>query len=383
MYRRAGRPLPRSVDGPWDWPPHRRLTRLRPRTGRALTIAPAWGITAAPGRPGALGRPGPWAEEAADIERAHGPDRTAHVSLEEFARTLTSHDEELERFREGGVPARQLRGRVAASIAAGDLERYRAAFRQFRGFDRPNLLHLFATFRFDAAFAHEYPEAVQVGPLWPGVYRPLVGSDRPGRPWVWYASPASAEAIAPELLEGLGRVPLAPRLAVRTSRPWASGPELRGAELHPSSAAVADWRRQFRQAGLRIVTGSRSLLEALELGGPFLYFNGVLGRAGGYRRHRPEKIAELLRLARAQGWPADLRRDLDDFSRGRRVAEVVERAAGGAGGWRRFPHRPVPTGFAPGFEDAGRALVRFAREFAAGAEGSDVLVERTRSRSRP
>jgi hypothetical protein len=362
---------------------HRRTGRLRPRAPRALTIAPAWGLTAAPARAEPLGRAGAWADEAAEIERAYGSGRTVHVSLEEFCRTLSSSDEELERLREGGVPARRLWRELARSVAAGQLERYRAAFRRFRGFDRANVLHLFATFRFDRPFADEYPEAVQVGPLWPGVFRRRTTRVPSTGRWVWYASPASAEAIAPSVLRGLGRAATGPGLVIRSPRPWRSAPQLRDAVLRTEPVPFSAWRREFREAALRIVTGSRSLLEALELGGPFLYFNGVLGSGPARRRHRPEKIVELLRLAGEAGWPADLRHDLDDFARGRRATSVAERAARHRGGWANFPRLPALRGFAPGFDDAGTALVRFAREFATGGEGSDGLVARTRSRAHP
>jgi hypothetical protein len=143
------------------------------------------------------------------------------------------------------------------------------------------------------------------------------------------------------------------------------------------------WQRRLEQAALRIVTGSRTLLEALELGGPFLYFNGVFGRGPARRRHRPEKIVELLAVVRNAGWPTDLCGDLADFARGRRVQEVTARAADGEGGWRRFPSWPRPSGFAAGFEDAGPLLVRFARELAGGGFSSAELVDRFRARSHP
>ena len=58
FYRRPGRALLPAVDGPWEWPPHRTVRRLRPTARVALTVTPAWGVSAAPRRSGALGRPG-------------------------------------------------------------------------------------------------------------------------------------------------------------------------------------------------------------------------------------------------------------------------------------------------------------------------------------
>jgi hypothetical protein len=377
LYRPAGRPLPTAVDGRWDWAPVRRRSTLAPRAAKALTVTPAWGITAAPPRDEALGRAGPWAEEASAIEARYGPDRTVHVSLEEFARVLPAREEAVERLREGGVPAREIPERLADPRAEAELAVWRQAFRRFRAFDRTNVLHLFAAFRYDRRFAREFPEAVQVGPLWPGL-----GGERSGRPdrarWVWYASPASAEEIAPAVGEGLAGVPLRPWVEVRTDRAWRRPSPSARIAVRAEPLGARAWRRSFRRASLRIVTGSRTLLEALELGGPFLYFNGVLGGGRRRRRHRPEKIAQLLAVARRAGWPDDLLADLDAFARGRRVAEVVRRAAAREGGWRRFPSRPDPVGFAPGFQDAGDLLVRVARRLAATDRPSSELVAELR-----
>ena len=344
-------------------------------------MAPAWGITGAPGREEPFGRAGPWAREVADLERAYGPDRIAHVSLEEFGRTLTSTEETLERLREGGVRARRLRARLAAAEANGEVAAYRLAYRRFRGFDRSNVLHLFATFRYRRRFAAEFPEAVQTGPLWPDRHRRAGASARRGGGWVWYASPASAEAIAPAVDAGLRSVDPPPRVVVRTPRPW--GARAPGSVLTVTSGPLpaAAWQARFRRASLRLVTGSRSLLEALVVGGPFLYFNGVLGRGAARRRHRPEKIVAFLEIARPAGWPTELLRDLRDFSRGRRVAEIAARAARREAGWGRFPSAPPVRGFAEGFADAGAVLVRFARELGTAGGAAEEIVARTRARS--
>jgi len=344
-------------------------------------VAPAWGITGAPGREEPFGRAGPWAREVADLERAYGPGRIAHVSLEEFGRTLTSTEETLERFREGGVRARQLRPRLAAAEATGEVAAYELAYRRFRGFDRPNVLHLFAAFLYRRRFAAAFPEAVQTGPLWPD--RPRRASARPGGEggWVWYASPASAEAIAPEVDAGLRTVDRPPRVVVRTPRPWAARTPGSVLRVTGGPLPAAAWGTRFRRASLRLVTGSRSLLEALAIGGPFLYFNGVLGRGAARRRHRPEKIVAFLEIARRADWPAELLRDLREFSRGQRVAEIVARAARREAGWGRFPRAPPVRGFASGFGDAGEVLVRIARELGAAGGAADEVVARTRARS--
>jgi hypothetical protein len=365
LYRRTDRPLPPSVDGPWDWPPIERCARLAPRSPAALTVAPAWGISAAPHRDEPFGRGGPWAIEVAEIERAYGPDATLHASLEEFARTLPPEAEARERFREGGVRSRSIAARARAAAASGETAAFRAAFARFRAFDRPNVLHLFATLERSSAFARSFRSAVQTGPLWPDRVRSTARRRPTGaHEWVWYASPASAEAIAPAVLEGIAAARAGVRLTVRTDRPWHPLPGERPVTVAVGPWPASTWRHRFGSADLRIVTGSRTLLEALEVGGPFLYFNGTLGSGAARRRHRPEKLRALLALARALGVPSDLRRDLADFGRGRRVAAVVARAARRAGGWRRFPHRWRPIGFPPPYDDAGRLLVEVARALA-------------------
>lgn len=384
LYRRAGRPLPPGVEGPWAWPGLRRVRRLRPEGRAALTVAPAWGVSAAPPGPPPLGRAGPWAEEAADIERAYGADRTVHASLEEFARTLSVLEENRERFREGGVHARAISARLARARADGEVAAYRSAFRRFRAFDRPNVLHLFATFRRRRRFSRAYPEAVQTGPLWPGRFVPSPRGRRPARrEWIWYASPASARAIAEEVAAALAAADPPRRLFVRTPRPWPGAAFGPGMQVSTTPVAPARWRRRFGSAEVRIVTGSRSLLEALETGGPFLYFNGVLGQGATRRRHRPEKIVALLEIARAVGWTEDVRRDLADFARGRRAGPVVARVAARAGGWGR-PRPPIRAlGFRPPYDDAGAVLVEAARRLARPGASASAVVGELRAAANP
>lgn len=380
FWRAAGQPLPRSVEGPWAWPTLRRVPQPVLRHRAALTVSPSWGVSAAPDRPGPLGRGGAWAEESARVEAEYGSDRTVHVSLEEFARTATSLRETRERLREGGVRARALGRRLAEARAAREVEVFRAAFRRFRAFDRPNVLHVFASFRRDPGFTREFPPAVQTGPLWPRRYRrtfPAVGRAS-HREWVWYASPASAEEIAPAVADELAAAKPSVHLFVRSPRPWVSLAHRRGVSVETRPLSPRAWRRRFRRAEVRIVTGSRSLLEALELGGPFLYFNGVLGRGGARRRHRPEKLLGLLALGAASGLAPDVRRDLADFSRGRRVAEVVGRVVRRQGGWRRGPSPVRPRGFAPPYDDAGRLLVTVARALARPDGAARAVVRRAR-----
>lgn len=380
LYRRPEHPLPRSVDGPWAWPRIERAKRLRPRSSAAITITPAWGISAAPRREGPLGREGSWAVEGADIERAYGAGRTIHLSLEEFARTLTSRAETRERFREGGVGARALSRRLRAAEGAREVAAYSSAFERFRAFERPNVLHLFATFRPSAAFQKEFPRAVQTGPLWSALH-PYRG--RRAAEWVWYASPASAERIADAVVDGLTAAGRRVRLFIRTPRPWKPHPFPGWVRVTTAPLPASAWRRRFARAELRIVTGSRTLLEAIEVGGPFLYFNGILGEGSRARRHRPEKIDALLELARRRRVAPDLVRDLGDFARGRRTRAIVERAARRSGGWARFPRALASSEFRPPYNDAGALVAAVAGALARSPDRAVEIVGAVRAGLHP
>lgn len=380
LYRAADRPLPKSLDGPWDWRGVARRSTIEPRADRALTISPNWGVSAAPDRPGRLGRGGVWSVEAERIERAYGPAKTLHVSLEEFARTLTSREENAERWREGGTRARPLARLRSGEAFRSDTEEFHEAFRRFRAFDRPNILHLFQGFGPSPRFTQEFPEAVEVGPLWPvPTAAPARGGKRPApAEWVWYASPSSSSRLASAVADGLRGTGLT-RVRVRSPRPFSlpSVPSVAWSVERPMD--LAGWSARFRGAAVRIVTGSRTLLEALQVGGPFLYFNGVLGVGSRTHRHRPEKIRALLADWRREGVSADLCRDLEDFSRARRVAEVVRRAASEPRWGRAFPRGWRPSGYRPERADAGKFLVAVARSFASGRESSELLVGAIRS----
>jgi hypothetical protein len=381
LLRLPGRPLPPSVDGPWDLRGVERAATVAPRSERAMTVAPNWGVSAAADRPGRLGRGGVWALEADAVEQAYGPERTLHVSLEEFARTLTSAHENAERWREGGASARSIAVRRGTRPFRREAAVFHREFRRFRGFDRPNVLHLFQTFRPAPAFSREFPEAVQVGPIWPD--RPSGRSPRP-RPseWVWYASPSSSARLVEEVDRGLRGTPVR-RVLVRSPRPIPLPTDSPVAWSVAGPLRASEWNDRFRSAGLRIVTGSRTLLEAIQTPGPFLYFNGVLNEGRRRRRHRPEKVQALLRGWRAMGVPSALARDVDDFSRGRRVEEVVRSAASDARWSKKFPRAPPVTGFPLGREDGASVLVAVAKAFARGPDSSTEVVGRFRGAGTP
>jgi hypothetical protein len=353
--RRPDHPWPRGVDGPWSWPPCERTDHLLPSSLAAITVAPAWSLSADP-----LGR-GVWAEEVAAIEEAHGAERTVHVSLEEFARTLTSRAAERERLREGGVPRRAIR---AEALERG-ARFFHRIYARARGFDRPRVLHLFPGFAPSRAFAREFPSAIETGPIPVDPPSKVPRRSAPsGRSWWWYASPSSAERIAPSVLRGLGDARPPIRLKVVSPRPWSSRPE--GVTFLPGPIPRNRWKAGWTDAELRIVTGSRSLLEAIADGRPFLYFNGVRGDGRRRRRHRPEKIEALLRAARAARVAPDLRTDLSDFARGRRVAEVVHRAHRREGGWSPFPSHWGLVRFPPPYGDPAELIDYLARALANG-----------------
>ncbi len=128
-------------------------------------------------------------------------------------------------------------------------------------------------------------------------------------------------------------------------------------ELSPAA-----WDGVRASAGLTIVSGSRTLLEAIRARTPFLYYNGVIGPGARARRHRPEKLLSLLRLGRRGGIGPTWRRDLLDFSRGRRVRAIIRSrlTARDAG-----PTIDASDGFRDARSDGPRVLANIARSFAA------------------
>ena len=190
---------------------------------------------------------------------------------------------------------------------------------------------------------------------------------------------AAADPTAPQVLRGLVRSASAPFLSIRTPRPWSIPVDPSRATVEVERRPSPLWRRAFDRAQLRIVTGSRTLLEAIALGGPFLYFNGVLGNGASRHRHRPEKLDRMLKVARI---PRGVRRDLVDFAGGRRIEEVVRRAARDPPRLTVGFRRDVRRRFAPGWDDAGALIVRIAREFERDGRTSSELVRNIRAASR-
>ena len=383
LYRKSGRPLPPSVEGPWGWPSVRRVRRLVPRSRHALTVTPWWGVSAAPD-PERKGPPGPWSLETGDIEDVYGPGRVVHLSLEEFARTLTSRRQTRERWREGGVPVRAISRRLKGRAATREVRAFHDAYRKWRAFDRSNVLHLFTGFRPSRAFAREFPEAVQVGPLWPESF--ARARHRPvQRRWIWYASPSTSDRLAAKLAESVpppAAGAASVEIEVRGPRPveLPPAPGVRWRRVGPTSPE--DWARRFCAAELRLVTGSRTLLEALAAGGPFLYFNGVMNNGSRTRRHRPEKIDALLEVWRRHRVSLSLRHDLADFSRLRRVSPIVRSVVSDPRWSAGFPARSAAVDYPAAWADAGPLIDRWATEWARSTDSSSSLVSRWRASSR-
>ncbi|HTT25391.1 MAG TPA: hypothetical protein VMH90_00310, partial [Thermoplasmata archaeon] len=284
--------LPAGERRAWTFArPERRLVR---RARRALAILPQFGVTGAPGHPGPFGRPGPWARVIEELERLYGADRVVLVSLEEFARNLSAARQESERRREGGVTRARLRAVRRTRAWTRDVARMRRLWRKYHALDRPNLLHLVPTFRGSAACRRDFPELLECGPIPPPptVRRsvpPRTRVDRRVARWVWYASPSTSPLLVDGLARGSRRARRRLEIALRTPRPFPARRPPGPLELRPlEDAPRAQWERTFREAELRIVTGSRSLLEALALGGPFLYFHGATGTGARRKAHRPE-----------------------------------------------------------------------------------------------
>jgi len=204
--------------------------------------------------------------------------------------------------------------------------------------------------------------------------------DRPR--WVWYASPSSSDRLAPRIASGVPRVsghagPL--QIEVRGPRRFdlPPAPGVRWQWVAPTPPD--EWQRRFSGASLRIVTGSRTLLEALSVGGPFLYFNGVMDRGPRTRRHRPEKIEALLDAWRRHGVARSLRQDLLDFSRLRRAERIVERALQNPKWGSQFPPRSSAVDFPAAIADAGVLIVGWTRAWAAHSGDSEAFVRLLRS----
>jgi hypothetical protein len=382
IYRSPGRPWPSGLEGPWEWPPVTRARHLRPHHSRAITITSSWGVTCAPARAEPYGRAGPWAEEVAEVEAVYGPAETLHVSLEEFGRSLTSAAATKDRYREAGRSRILGRARGSPSPEDREVSQFHDLYRKHRAFGQRNVVHLYPGLLRSPSFEKEFPEAVPTGPVWPTLQvkpgRNPWRADRPQR-WLWYASPGSSVRLLPLLAAGMRGAPFPIHLDIRGDLPVDS-PQNDGLAIrHVPSLSPGAWHALFTDADLRIVTGSRTLLEALVLGRPFLYFNGVTGGLAADRPHRIEKLRSLLEWLRRQGVSRAVRHDLSDFARLRRIPAILHRAATDRA-WRGAFRagrliREEGVGLPPGDD----VVVELAREFGSGRYSSPELVRQTRA----
>jgi hypothetical protein len=375
IFRRSGHAWPRGLPGPFEWP--RGVRRPRQAAPRALTVSSQFGITAAPERDEPLGRAGDWAGEVEALETAYGAERVLHVSLEEFARTLPSARQVDEREREGGVSARSRAAGRRSPARASAVRQAGALYRKYRAFDRANLVTLFPTFSPVPAFTSEFPEAVQVAPVRPHGVSSSGLRRRRGRTVLWYASPSTSGRLVEGVRAGLQAFGPGATLLIRAP-PGFAVPPIPGVRIvSVGESDPTTWGRIWRTADVAIVSGSRSLLEAIGRRTRFLYFNGVLGRGRSARRHRPEKLDALLRMGERGGIGPALRRDLLDFSRARRVGPVLRDrlkapASSGSIAWS--------DGFPRARADGTTYLIALARGFAAtGAPPAPEYARRARA----
>lgn len=383
LYRARGRPLPRGVDAPYAWP---RVTRVRNparRTSRALTLAPHFGTTAEGPRPGPLGAAGPWSVERDAIERAYGRSNVLHVSIEEFARARPIGWLAEERWREGGRSLRWIADRRGSAAARADTIEFARLYARFRDFARPDLLALFPGFAPSRSFARSFPASVQCGPIAPWPTPPPFAARRARALEVlWYASPASSERIASEVVDGLAATGRTVRLILRTSREVEVAPTQRVSVVRPPPILPGAWQALWGRESLVITTGSRSLLEAVARGIPFLYFNGLTGRGRARRRHRPEKLDGLVAWLAQERLDDRVLRDLKDFGAGRRVAEIVARAATDPAWRSRFRPRVPGARYPAGFGEAGALVVEVVRRWSDPTRSRAALLAELRRASR-
>lgn len=378
IYRARGRSMPKGTQPfPSRFSIRRRSTLVRD-AARALTVSCDFGVTAGPEASGAFGRAGPWATEAAEIERCYGRGRVLHVSLGEFARTLTSREQVEERYREGGRSHAWIRHHLQTPRGRREIEEAHRLYVRFRALDRSEILHLFPGFRDPRAFRREFPASIPTGPL--GFHPQAFHPHRPRRgpaTWIWYASPSTSDRLVRCISRSERRIRSTLTIEVRSPRPLSlprSTRRLRWVSI--PTIPRKEWMRRFRSADLRIVTGTRTLLEALQLQAPFLYFNGVTGRGRSTRTHRPEKLRSLLFASRRSGTPASVRKTLSDFARLRGVARSLAWALNSGRGFRL---RPPPAPYPPPYGDGAELLRLLARRFASGIDAIE-LAECVRGR---
>ena len=333
----------------------------------AVAVVTWYGLTAeredARGSP----NPGPFAPRFERLRQSY-PRHLLVLSLEEFGTGRTSRAALLENRRQSGVVG------SPRSVSRHSQELYHAAFVAARAGGRGDVLHLVPEFSPDLPALQEFPFLLPLPPF--GERAPVGHRGSPSRTRtrlsvLWYAHAQSSARILPGVLRGLEATGRRVLLLLRSpdggqEAPPHSPPGSRVEVRRLGPVLPRAWGRLFREADLRIVGGSQTLLEAWNHGGPFLYFNGCLegpgGKPVGFRR---EKLLSLLRR-----WPtagrSTLRRDLRDFADGRRVEPIVRRALASSA-WRsdflrerRGDREPYPPGLRPSAEYLRRLVEGYA-----------------------
>lgn len=361
-----------SDAGPVRFPPVRRVERPTGH-GRAVILATWWGTTAR--RHDAEGSPLPGTLEPAveAVRRAHSSDPTLIVSLEEFASDQSSREALGEAMRQAGWSSRKRGVQLRSTTGQKELELYHRTYTLARGGERGDVLHLVSTFSPGAAGLQEFPFLVPVGPFARRT-SPRTSGPRPSpgpTRIVWYASPASSAGFARSLFlalkEGGSPVHLLIRPGTDARVPWPPSLDPKITLEFAPALPEESWRARWRNADLRIASGSQTLVETVLMGRPFLYFNGIVqGPGEAPRAFRREKLLSLTRALRSAGVAESVIGDLENFADGQNLAEVLQRALGSVR-WRRELQRGMsrlPVGLPPDRRDGGRFLSRTVSAFA-------------------
>lgn len=357
-----------------------------PLRGRAILLATWWGLSCRTEDDEGDPVPGPWASSVTSVIRHRTPEEVLTVSLEEFGSAVPSRTFLSRQLATAGwSPGRVLRY-MGSPQGKEHLFRYVSAFRRYRGASSPTTLHVVSQFAPDPEAAREFPFLVQTGPA--------EGSPRHKEPArvpesgplrvLWYASPPSSRDFAPPLFAALSSLGRPVDLVLRTRDPELTegdpGPSRGSLRVIPAPELPPEaWDRLEAEAHLRIVSGSQSLVEALEDRAPFLYFNGWVRTPSG--KGRPFRTEKLLSLLSARGRsPAarSVNRDLWSFAGGRDLRAILRRALLSPA-WRAEVVRRAPSRFPPRYRDMGAYVVEVARSFSREAIPSPALVARERA----
>ncbi|MDE1820542.1 MAG: hypothetical protein KGJ23_09150 [Euryarchaeota archaeon] len=387
-------PFDPTAPGPIRFPPVRRLFAPA-RRGRAVVLATWWGLSARRSDLEGGPLPGPLEDAITRIVRSHGAPNVLHVSLEEFGSDQTSLSALDEGLRQAGWSAARRQRALASPQGRRQQCAYHRAFALARAAEREGVVHLSATFSPSLPAMREFPFLLPVAPFGLGgtaILRPRVwdrgtSADLARSAVIWYASPKSSVGFAPAFLSALkGR---SPKVLLQVRAPPALEEKLLALPQDDVSVEVLEelspsrWRSALDRAHLRVVSGSQSLVEVVRGGGPFLYFNGLVGKPRGpTRAFRREKLLSLVRALDGLPRAGALSRDLLDFADGRNLRSVLRRALGSEA-WREAMRRALAAVVLRlTAMDGDRTLVSIVQEFARSGEAANTFAKRVRERHR-